>query len=93
VGEDTLNAFFPGVVFEANTIAGGEARRYPKGNTFISEDDFAAEFLDPAGGDYRLKPSSRLRGAASDRRDIGADVVAIAQALGLRPRPQPPVSR
>jgi len=93
VGEDTLNAFFPGAVFETNTIAGGDARRYPKGNTFIGEDDFAAEFLDPAAGDYRLKPVSRLRGAASDGRDVGADVVAIVQALGLRPRPQTPVSR
>jgi len=40
VGADTLDAFFPGAVFESNTIAGGESKRYPKGNTFIGEDDF-----------------------------------------------------
>jgi len=86
VGADTLDAFFPGAVFESNTIAGGESKRYPKGNTFIGEDDFNAAFLDPAGGDYRLKPASRLRGAASDGRDVGADIGSITIAIGLRPR-------
>jgi len=43
-------------------------------------------FLDPAGGDYRLKPASRLRGAASDGRDVGADIASITIAIGLRPR-------
>ena len=88
IGQDTLDAFFPGAVFESNAIAGGDSRRYPKGNTFLNENDFNAAFLDPGAGDYRLKPSSRLRGAAFGR-DVGADVVGIAQALGLRPRPVP----
>ena len=89
VGQDTLDAFFPGAVFEANAIAGGDPGRYPKGNTFLGETDFNTAFLDAAAGDYRLKPSSRLRGAVSDGRDVGADVTALAQALGLRPRPIP----
>ena len=89
VGQDTLDAFFPGVVFEANAIAGGDPGRYPKGNTFLGENDFNTAFLDAAAGDYRLKPSSRLRAAAADGRDVGADVPGIAQALGLRPRPIP----
>jgi hypothetical protein len=86
VGADTLDAYFPDAVFQSNAIAGGDSRRYPKGNTFIGEDDFNAAFLDPAAGDYRLKPASRLRGAASDGRDIGADIGSIVLALGLRPR-------
>ncbi len=86
VGKDTLDAFFPDAVFEFNAIAGGESSRYPKGNSFIGEDDFNAAFLDPADGDYRLKPGSRLRGAASDGKDMGADIGSITLALGLRPR-------
>ena len=89
VGQDTLDAFFPGAVFEANAIAGGDPGRYPKGNTFLGENDFNTAFLDAAAGDYRLKPSSRLRAAGAGGRDVGADVPAIAQALGLRPRPMP----
>jgi hypothetical protein len=87
IGEDTLRAFFPDCVFESNAIAGGDSRRYPRGNTFLGEEDFNGTFLDPAAGDYRLKPASRLRGAASDGRDMGADITAIAVALGIRPRP------
>jgi hypothetical protein len=65
-------------------IAGGDAGRYPKGNTFISDQDFDRAFMNAAGGDYRLAPSSRLRDAGSDGRDIGADVAMIAQSLGTR---------
>jgi hypothetical protein len=88
VGTDTLQGFFPDGVFEFNAIAGGDATRYPKGNTFVAEADFNAAFVDAAGGDYRLKPGSRFRGAASDGRDVGADVAAVAQALGLRTPPR-----
>jgi len=83
-GMDTLQAFFPDAVFQSNVIGGGDAKRYPKGNTFISDSDFDASFVNAAAGNYRLAPASRLRGAASDGRDVGADITAIAQALGLR---------
>jgi hypothetical protein len=86
VGEDTLRAYFPDAVFQSNVIAGGEERRYPKGNTFIRDDEFDSWFVNAAGGDYRLA-SERLRGKGSDGRDLGADVAAIAQALGTRVRP------
>jgi hypothetical protein len=42
VGADTLNAFFPGAVFERNVIAGGDPRRYPDANRFVNLDDFRA---------------------------------------------------
>jgi hypothetical protein len=86
VGVNSLEAFFPEAVFVSNTIAGGDARRYPKGNTFVAADEFESTFVNPSGGDFRLKPGSRARGAASDGKDVGADVTAIAQALGLRTR-------
>jgi len=84
VGQDTLDAYFPGAVFDGNVIAGGEAKRYPSGNTLFDAADFEKQFLDPSTGDFRLVPGSRYRAAASDRRDVGADLLALARVLGLR---------
>jgi hypothetical protein len=86
IGDDTLRAYFPDAVFQSNLIAGGEARRYPSGNTFIRDDEFNERFVDAAGGDYQLKSGGSR--AASDGRDIGADVAAIARELGTRARPR-----
>lgn len=82
-GADSLQTFFPGAIFATNGIGGGEARSYP-GNQFVSEEQFDREFLDVRGGDFRLRPGSPFRGAASGGRDLGANLKAIAMALGLR---------
>lgn len=84
-GQDSLDWYFPGAQFQSNGIAGGDARRYPQGNAFLSEAEFEAQFVAPAAGDFRLKPDSRFRGAASDKKDLGADLSALAAALGIRP--------
>jgi hypothetical protein len=84
-GLDTLQAFFPDAIFQSNVIGGGDSKRYPKGNTFISERDFDASFVNAGAGNYRLTTGSRLRSAGSDGRDIGADIAAIAEALVNRP--------
>ena len=86
IGMSTLEAFFPDAVFVSNTIAGGPSSRYPRGNTFIDEDEFDSVFVDEPGGDYRLTPTSRARAAGSDGKDAGADIAAIVQALGTRQR-------
>lgn len=84
-GQDTLDWYFPGAVFSGNAIAGGDSRRYPPGNAFVPEAEFDAQFVNAASGDFRLRSNSRFRGAASDKKDLGADVSALAGALGLRP--------
>ena len=84
-GLDTLQAFFPDAIFQSNVIGGGDSKRYPKGNTFVSERDFDASFVNAGAGNYRLATGSRWRSAGSDGRDIGADIVAIAEALVNRP--------
>ena len=89
-GDDTLRAYFPGAQFQSNAIAGGDAGRYPSGNVFLPEAEFDAQFVSPATGDFRLKPGSRFRAAASDKKDLGADISAIALALGLRPSARMP---
>ena len=85
VGEDSLRTYFPGIVFTSNAIAGGNAAGYPSGNTFVSEQDWDTQFLNVAEGDFRLQANSRFRKAASDGKDLGADIGAIALAMGLRP--------
>jgi hypothetical protein len=84
VGRDTIEANFPGNIFASNVIAGGDSRRYPSGNQFVDEQEFERQFMNAAEGDFRLKPDSRFRGAASDGRDLGADIAAIMKALGWR---------
>lgn len=84
-GADTLETFFPDSVFQYNGIAGGDRNRYPAGNIFVEPEEFDREFLDASRGDFRLRPGSRFKAAGSDRKDIGADLAALALALGLRP--------
>lgn len=83
-GGDTLRAFFPGADFTSNGIGGGAASTYPAGNQFLSEEEFDRQFVDAPGGNFRLRLGSRFRRAASDGRDLGADLGAIALALGVR---------
>ncbi|HJR61193.1 MAG TPA: right-handed parallel beta-helix repeat-containing protein [Vicinamibacterales bacterium] len=89
VGQDTLQAYFPGAVFRDNGIGGGDPARYPGGNIFVPETQFDAQFVDAAKGDYRLRPDSRFKGRASDKKDLGADFNALALALGVRPSRMP----
>ena len=84
VGLDTLGAFFPGVDFQSNAIAGGDSRLYPSGNLFVSEDAFAAHFENAPAGDFRLRADSRFRRRASDGRDLGADMEALTRVFGAR---------
>ena len=84
VGADTLDAYFPGIIFATNGISGGESRRYPGGNQFLDEQEFERQFVNAAEGDFRLKPNSRFRRAASDGRDLGADIAGIMQSVGWR---------
>ena len=84
-GADTLRSYFPGAVFQSNGIGGGDASRYPAGNVFVSEAEFESQFANAAAGDFRLRSNSRFRGAASDKTDLGADIAALAVAVGLRP--------
>jgi regulation of enolase protein 1 (concanavalin A-like superfamily) len=77
-GTATLNRFFPGWVFSANVLAGGNASWYPTGNFFPSVAQFDSSFVDRSGGNYALVSSSPFRNAGTDGRDIGADMGVVA---------------
>jgi hypothetical protein len=72
-GTACLEKYFPGAVFTANVLQGDPANApyYPPGNYFPATLE-AVGFVDLAGGDLRLSPTSPYHGAATDGTDIGA---------------------
>jgi biofilm PGA synthesis N-glycosyltransferase PgaC len=90
-GTGTLTRYFPGATFRRNVIVGGTAGRYPADNFFPASLQDAGLTI-PREGNFRLALARPYSGAATDGRDPGADVDAVAKALdgldsaGLRPR-------
>jgi PKD repeat protein len=84
VGNTTLSYYFPSTVFSKNVLVAGPSSAYPAGN-FFPESLSQVGFVDYAGGNYRLAPSSPYKNAGTDGRDIGADIDAIQVALGEQP--------
>ncbi len=80
VGDDSIRTYLPGARIERNVLAGGDGRRYPPGNFFPSVGELPRHFQDYASGNFRLALGSPWRRAASDGRDIGANVGAVAAA-------------
>jgi hypothetical protein len=78
-GTPTLQTFFPGYRFVRNAIVGGKASLYPPDNFFPTSYD-AVGFVDRAGGNYRLAPSSPLAGMGQGGTDVGANIDAVAAA-------------
>jgi hypothetical protein len=90
-GNDTISAFFPASEIAGNAIADGSAGRYPRGNYFPSTSEFRGQFVDYARGDYRVKPTSSWKSAATDGAALGADLSAVPGAPERAPeRPEPP---
>jgi hypothetical protein len=86
VGIDTVNAYFPGSVMLRNVMAGGRASRYPGDNLFPDLERFTQQFVNYAGQDYRLKPDSEFRRAATDGSDLGVNYTALVRAIGAPAR-------
>jgi Big-like domain-containing protein len=89
-GNATLTKYFPNAVVRGNVFAGPNAppaaSRYPPDNFFVSSLD-AAGFVDRANRNYRLSDASQYNDAASDGRDIGADIDVLEAARSGTPLP------
>ncbi len=74
--EDAWSARFPGLVFSKNALPGANPSAYPWGNFFPAS---AADvgFVNAAGGDYRLAPTSPFYNAGTDGAHLGADIDAL----------------
>lgn len=82
----TINACFNPYMFRDNAIIGSPANyppsKWPAGNYF-PVDAAAVQFVNyknANGGNYQLLPSSPYKNAASDGKDIGADIDSIRAA-------------
>jgi hypothetical protein len=82
----TFNSCFIPYTFAGNVIIDPPAlalpEKWPPGNFFPASPE-AVRFVNyngGIGGNYQLQSSSRYKGKATDGKDIGADVAAIASA-------------
>jgi hypothetical protein len=81
-GTSGLNAKFGSTwIFTTNAIWGnsGVSGSYPANNYFPAN-AAAVGFVDYAGGNYRLSPSSPYKNAGTDGKDLGADIDALDAA-------------
>jgi hypothetical protein len=90
IGDPSIRAYFGDAEIRANVIAGGDSKRYPAGNFFPNPQDLLSQFVDHAAADYRLRPDSRFRGAATDGTALGAEIEALLRRVPLE-RPRTPV--
>jgi hypothetical protein len=81
-GDQTLGTFFAAPVVTGNILTGGAPASYSgyPGN-FFPASDAQVGFVDPAGGNYRLAPSSPFKSSGTDGRDPGADIDALEAAM------------
>ena len=56
VGLATIAKYFPTSTITCNVFAGGSASLYPTPNSFPTEAQFTASFVDYAGANYQLRP-------------------------------------
>lgn len=79
VGTTALNDYCSNWRFAGNALVGGPAGSYPAGNFFPAATADVG-FVDEAGRDWRLAAASPLKNAATDGRDVGADLDAVESA-------------
>lgn len=80
-GKASLDEYLPASIFKKNAIVGGQATRYPKKNLFPASFEEVG-FLDASAANFRLLPTSSLKNAGTNGRDIGANLDAIEAAYG-----------
>ena len=78
---ERLGACIASLQFEGNVLVGG-SDAWPKGNFFPRDpkDVKFAKHNEGNGGDYRLSADSPQKHAATDKKDVGADVDAVEKA-------------
>ena len=87
VPSTVLNTCFSNFTFSGNALIGVPSRfpasSWPSGNTLLTDGNSAGfvNFNNGNGGDYHLRTGTQFKGAASDGKDMGADVDAIEAAI------------
>ncbi|HEV2881265.1 MAG TPA: hypothetical protein VGX24_08330 [Pyrinomonadaceae bacterium] len=82
-GSDSINFYLPNSRIRDNAIIGGDPSHYKERNMYpVSLREI--KFVNPEGGDYRLRPDSPLKAKGTGGADIGADFETIRRAVFLR---------
>ena len=79
-GNDTLQAYFPEIVFSNNVLAGGSSIAYPTHNYFPSSLD-DVRFISGPEQIYRLATISPYVNAGEDGKDLGCDFDALGRSV------------
>ncbi len=80
-GNGTIGAYFPNALFLGGIYAGANPGLYPPGN-FYPPAMTGVGFVDQAGRNYRLAPTSPYRLAATDGTDVGCQIDTLNAATG-----------
>lgn len=80
-GQYSIDAYLPSSTITNNVLAGGSASAYPTPNAFPTLTQWAASFVDLAGGDYRLLPTSVFYAAGAAGSIPGADLDRVYAAV------------
>jgi hypothetical protein len=87
VPSTVLNTCFSNFTFSGNALIGVPSKfppsSWPSGNLQLPDGNAAGfvNFNNGNGGDYHLKSGGQFKSAASDGKDMGADVDAIEAAI------------
>jgi hypothetical protein len=79
-GNATISTYFPNSIWLDGVWATSNPQWYPTGNYYPASLS-AVGFVNLTAGDYHLAPTSIYKGAASDGKDVGADIDAINTAV------------
>ena len=93
IGRSSIAQYLSREEIRGNVLAGADPALYPSDNLFLSVSQLLGAFVDPANGDYRLRPASTLRTAATDGSMVGADVDALMRVIPSRESPGIRLSR
>jgi hypothetical protein len=86
-GTRTLDAYYTDYTFVRNAVIGADLASYPADNRAPASMK-AVGFVDSAAQNYRLAATSPYKSAATDGKDMGADIDAIeAATAGVAPAP------
>jgi hypothetical protein len=79
-GNSTINYYFPNSTIQDGIFAGSNPQVYPGGN-FYPATMAGVGFIDLAGRNYRLSPSSIYLRAGTDGTDVGCNIDGLTSAL------------
>ncbi len=87
IGRSSIAQYLSREEIRGNVLAGADPSLYPSDNFFPNVAQLLVSFVDPANGDYRLRPTSSFRAAATDGSMVGADVDALMRVIPSRESP------